>query len=77
MTDADWFHARGLTAGQLSEVKAGTLRPFPTIVGAMLKTLSGDYAYPFSSWWGKIQQELYGTWNRYMKDVSFLPWRRN
>jgi hypothetical protein len=74
MTDADWFNSKGLTAEQLSVVKPGTLRLCATTVTEILESLPGDYAYPFSSWSRKLQQELHRTWKRAIpKTRVFFP----
>jgi hypothetical protein len=75
MSSSDWFNAKGLTAGQLAVVRPGTLRLCPPTMNDILESLSGDYAYPFSSWSRKVQQELQEGWKRYVEDPSFLPWR--
>ncbi len=66
-TDADWFNAAGLTEGQLDRVDRKTLRPCPADVEGFHRVLEELYAFPFSSWDGRVQKELEDTWAEYLR----------
>jgi SEFIR domain/Pentapeptide repeats (9 copies) len=64
---ADWFNALGLNASQLAAGQTSTLMPSPATEAEMHAYLDRSYAFPFSSWEWRVQQELRQAWATYLQ----------
>jgi len=65
--DADWFNVLGLTESQLQSVRQETLLDCPANVRGMRRYLEARYGHPFASWGARIQEQLKGIWNEYLR----------